>query len=180
MAVKSALSVFQAVFYRSDDGRRGALAYLDRAEMVYDRSYELYQYQLAIRPIRPLYATLPAKDFDTIQFLAVREWWLGGNEVRSKVRSRQFVNKLMKRLVRIIKWAVAAKMMPVANYGATSCVDHLRVGRTQAPESEPIKPVAVELVEATLKHLTKVGRRYCSADLHRTSSSRNQLRPVAR
>jgi len=128
-----------------------ALAYLDHAEKYYALSTEYANLKLAIRPVSRLYATLPSKEFGAPQFRAVREWWLSDG-----TRTRQYVNKQMKRLVRIVKWSVAAGMMPTENYVAIKCVDPLKRGRTEATEAEPIKPVAVELVKATYPHLTKV------------------------
>jgi integrase len=128
-----------------------ALAYLAHAETYYALSTEYVNLKLAIRPVSKLYATLPAKEFGTVQFRSVREWWLSDPS-----RSRQYVNKQMKRLVRIIKWAVANGMMPTENYVGIKCVDPLKRGRTEAIESEPIKPVGQFLVDATIENLTPV------------------------
>jgi integrase len=128
-----------------------ALAYLDHAEKYYALSTEFANLKLAIRPVSKLYATLPSKEFGAPQFRAAREWWLSDPK-----RTRQYVNKQMKRLVRIIKWSVAAGMMPTDNYVTIKCVDPLKCGRTEAPESEPVQTVSVELVNATIPHLTRV------------------------
>jgi integrase len=62
----------------------------------------------------------------------------------------------MKRLIRVIKWAVAGAFMPTENYVAIKCVDPLKRGRTTAQEVEQVQPVAAQLVEATLPHLTQL------------------------
>ena len=73
------------------------LAYLDHAEGYYGaRSSELVNLKLAIRPMSKLYATAQASDFGAVQFRAVRDWWLS-----DKTRSRQYINKQMRRLVRV-------------------------------------------------------------------------------
>lgn len=73
------------------------LAYLDHAEGYYGaRSSELVNLKLAIRPMSKRYATAQASDFGAVQFRAVRDWWLS-----DKTRSRQYINKQMRRLVRV-------------------------------------------------------------------------------
>ena len=112
---------------------------------------EVYQYKLAIRPVNELYGTLPAKEFGPAQYKVVRQWWLS-----DKSRSRQYVNKQMKRLVRIIKWAVGEGMMPGEAHIAIKCVDPLRKGRCEVKESKPVESVPADLVAATIPHMTGV------------------------
>lgn len=140
------------------------LAYLDFAEKYYPTGSEYANLRLAVRPISDLYATLPSCAFGVVQYRAVRERWLS-TPIESKktdddqpvrFRSRQYVNKQMKRVVRLVKWAVSEGLMPTENYTAIKCVDPLKRGRSSAPEAVPIKPVSPALVKATLPHLTKV------------------------
>jgi integrase len=63
---------------------------------------------------------------------------------------------MMKRLVHILKWAVAAGMLPVENNTTVKCLAPLKRGHTTAQEVEPVRPVATEVVDATLRHLTQV------------------------
>ena len=126
-----------------------SLSYLAHAEEYYAGSSEYVNLRLALRPVSELYATLAARDFGTVQFRACREWWLSDPK-----RTRQYANKQMKRLLRIVKWAVANGMMQTESYVAIKCVEPLKKGRTQAPEAKPVKPVADSLVDATIKILT--------------------------
>ncbi len=64
------------------------LAYLEHAIDYYRKSTELENLKLAIRPVREIYATLPASQFGAQQFKACRQWWL-----KDPKRSRQYVNK---------------------------------------------------------------------------------------
>lgn len=148
------------------------LAYLEFAERYYAASSEYVNLKLAVQPLSDLYATLPASEFGVVQFRAVRDWWLNkeseqGVKLGTKKRkadpdkkakrvSRQYVNKQMKRLTRIIKWSVGEGLVPSATHEAIKCVASLKRGRTDAPETEPVKPVASKLVEATLPFLTQV------------------------
>jgi integrase len=62
----------------------------------------------------------------------------------------------MGRLLRIIKWGVAQGLVPVTVYQTLKCIDPLRKGRSTAPESEPVKPVADAVIDATIEHATPV------------------------
>ena len=129
------------------------LAYLDHAEVCYRDSTEFVNLKLAIRPLSELYAEIPAIEFGIIQFRACREWWL---KRTNRSRSRQYINKKLKRLLRVIKWAVGEGMIPASVYETLRCVPALKKGRTDAPETKPVKPVSREFVEATIKHRTPV------------------------
>ncbi len=130
---------------------------------------------MAIWPIEQLYAKLPSKMFGVIEYRAVRKWWLSNpietsamaqnrkpsTKLKSsasepRYRSRQYINKQMKRLLRVIKWGVAAGMVPSDNHIAIKCVDPLKRGRTEAPEAKAITAVSSDTVAATIPHLTHV------------------------
>lgn len=68
--------------------------------------------------------------------------------------SRGVINQRVNRIRRIFKWAVRKELVsPSVLYGLRT-VDGLRFGRTEAKETEPVKPVADEHVDATLPFLT--------------------------
>lgn len=127
------------------------LAYLRHAKVYYKGSTEYENLKLVERPLAELYGSVRASRFGPAEFKAVRSWWLS-----DKSRSRQYINKQMKRTLRIIKWAVGEGMMPAANHQAIKCVEPLRKGRCTARESKPITCVDIGLVEATLPYLTQV------------------------
>lgn len=113
---------------------------------------ERANFKLAIRPINELYGSLLASEFGPTQFKAVRSQWNDGSH------SRQYVNKMMGRTKRILKWAVGEGILPAENLTAVQCIDPLKKGRSEAPEAPPVVPVAQEIVEATLPFLTPVLR----------------------
>lgn len=78
------------------------------------------------------------------------------NEPTGKALSRQYINKMMDRIVRMYRWAAENELVPIAVHQALSNVRGLQKGRTTAPEAIPVKPVADEVVEATLKYCTPV------------------------
>lgn len=153
------------------------LAFLDHAEEYYHASTEFVNLELAIKPVSELYATLPAVLFGVKEFRTVREWWISRETVskprkaRSKKEaariaseppkpprkcSRQYINKQMKRLLRVIKWAVGQGIIPPAIIEALRCVEPLKRGRTQAPEAKKITCVEQSRVDATLCFMTPI------------------------
>ena len=106
------------------------LAFLDHAEQYYSQSNECAQFELAVQPLSELYATLPAKEFGPVQFRACREWWLSDPK-----RSRSYINKNMRRIRSVMKWAVGQGMIPAEIHEAQTARTgpaQLRVGPPQA------------------------------------------------
>lgn len=140
------------------------LAYIRHAKTYYQGSTELINMKLVGKPLTDLYGSHPARKFGAAEFKAVREWSLAheikpakGNEDQPPRRcSRQYVNKCMKRTLRIIKWAVSSGMMPPDSYTAIKCIEPLKQGRCHAPEAPPVTCVDQQLVDATLPFLTRV------------------------
>jgi len=131
------------------------LAYLDHAEGYYGPGKELDGLKMAIKPVAELYSTLLAESFGSIELLAVRQWWI--DRVHKGRRcSRQHANKQTNRVRRIVKWAVAQRMMPAAAYEQARCVEPLKRGRTVAPEGKKVKPVRLDVVEATIPFVPRI------------------------
>jgi integrase len=128
------------------------LRYQRHAEAYYTAG-EVHNLRLACQPVVELYGDLPVEGFGPAQFKAVRQWWLDSDK-----RSRNYVNALAKRLVRVCKWLVAEGIMPPACHQAIKCVEPLRRGRCAAREAAPVRPVPDEVLEATLPHLGPVPR----------------------
>lgn len=123
--------------------------YLSYAKKYYgtELSSEWHRIKLAIKPIKALYVALPAADFGPVQFKAIRQTLIttGG--------ARTTINAHMKRIVRMFKWAAAEGKLPASVHGTLTLISGLRRGRTEAKETEPVKPVPEGVVDATLKHL---------------------------
>lgn len=141
------------------------LAYIRHAKVYYSASTEYANLKLAVRPILELYGNSPAAAFGAKEYRAIRQWWLEPagqttaeqkSELRRRERSRQYVNKQMKRTLRIIKWAVGEGMMSPESYMAIKCVEPLRRGRCSAREAKKITCVPVDLIERTISMLTQV------------------------
>ncbi len=63
---------------------------------------------------------------------------------------RGVVNQRVGRIVRMFKWGVSEEMAPESAWRSLTTVRGLERGRTEARETEPVKPVADAVVEATL------------------------------
>ncbi len=102
----------------------------------------------ALRFLRRLYGSSPACQFSPHALKAVRQGMVEGG------RCRSLINKDVNRVKAVFRWAVENELVPVAVHQALQAVAGLREGRSEALEAEPIGPVAVEVVEATIPHLS--------------------------
>ncbi len=127
------------------------LAYLDHAETYYAESTECENLLLACKPIDDLYSSLRASQFTIVQFEACRDWWLSDAK-----RSRQYINKQSKRLLRVLKWAATKRMIAASIYEECRLLAPLKAGRTTARETERVTCVPQNLVDATLPFCTGV------------------------
>lgn len=145
-------------------------AYLQHARQHYRRpdgtpTGEIGDYVLALRVLNRLYGPTVAKDFGPRALKAVRQSMVAGTWMNDKEKAeyqkhgkpigwcRGVVNKQIARVRRVMKWAVGNELIPPAVLQGLQALDGLQRGRTEARETEPVKPVAVAWVEATLPHL---------------------------
>ena len=128
------------------------LAYLKHAEEYYAGSTEFKNMKLVVRPLVDIYGTMPASKLGPFQYRAVRSKWL-----EDPKRSRQYINKQMKRLLSVLKWGASLGYITGENFIGCQCVEPLKRGRVAGlRESKAIQPVSDDVVEKTLLHTTKV------------------------
>jgi integrase len=108
---------------------------------------EVKNFRLALRPLKELYGHIRAGDFDSIALETVRTRMIQCGRCHSRI------NKDVSRIKRLFRWAAAKRLVPVAVCQLLDTVEGLRRGRTEARETEPVKPVPVLFVEATLPYL---------------------------
>jgi integrase len=128
------------------------LAYLGHAEQHYrspdgEPTSELYEIKIVIRVLRELYADTPVTEFGPLCVKTARQRWMNDGRSRSECNRRVAIIK------RLFKWAVSEELASPLVFQAISTVSGLRRGRTTARETEPIRPVDDEVVEATLPFL---------------------------
>lgn len=77
------------------------------------------------------------------------------DEMVRKGWSRSFVNKQVKRLRLVIKWAVGWEMIPQTVADSLAAVKSLEAGESDAPESKPRQAIPAEHLEAVRPFLTE-------------------------
>ena len=75
----------------------------------------------------------------------------------SKPLTRHYVNQCVDRIRRIFRWGVENELVPPDVLTALRAVQGLRIGRTTAPENEPIEPADPAAVDAVLAILHPIG-----------------------
>jgi integrase len=130
------------------------VAYLKHADAYYRHpdgtpTQEAQCMRDAVRLLKHLYGHTPAREFGPLAMKAVRQAMVDADLCRTVVNAR------VNRVRRVFKWAASEELIPFAAYQSLTTVQGLRRGRSAAREPEPVKPVAVEVVAATLPHLPR-------------------------
>jgi integrase len=110
---------------------------------------EVKEYRYSLRPLRSLYGFTRAAEFGPLALKVVREQMIQAGWCR------KVINQRIGRIKRMFKWAVSEELVPPAVFHGLLTVTGLQQGRTTAKETAPIKPVAHEVVIATLPFLTR-------------------------
>lgn len=120
--------------------------YLDHAETYYSfegkPTKEFTCMVEAVRHLRPLYGDSVAKDFGPKKLTSVRETMV------SQRLARTVINNRVNRIKRVFKWAVSIELIPPSVYQAVRTLDGLKFGRSNAKETEPVKPVHDSSIKA--------------------------------
>ena len=105
----------------------------------------------ALKSLRHLFGTLPVTDYGP-QELKLTRSYIG----KESKRSREYVNRLTRYVVQVFRWGNGEGLVPASVPQALANLATLKSGRCDLKETEAIKPVADELVNATLMHLSPV------------------------
>ncbi len=133
---------------RPDDVSVGELmlAYLAWADGYYRKdgrpTSEPGNIRAALRPLRRLYGVTPARDFGPLALKAVRRSMIEAGLCRNEV------NKRAGQVTRMFRWAAEGEMVPASVHHGLRAVAGLRKGRSEARESEPVRPVPDADVDA--------------------------------
>ena len=106
----------------------------------------------ACSPVRQLYERRLVDDFGPVCLQSVRDAMV------EKGWSRKHVNKQVSRVRRMFRYGVAKELVRPETYQALTAVPDLKKGRTQALDHPLVKPVADDVVEATLPELSPLVR----------------------
>ncbi|MBI3461985.1 MAG: hypothetical protein HY000_02855 [Planctomycetes bacterium] len=108
---------------------------------------EQHNIRMALRPVRRLYGFTPAVQFGPTALQAVRQWMIDANW------SRGFINRSVGRIRRMFRWAAQSDLLSVTVHQALKAVPDLRRGRSDAQETDPVKPVPIAHVHAIQEHV---------------------------
>ena len=130
------------------------LAYWKHAKGYYVKdgkeTKEVNAVKTVLKPVRRLYGDKPVGEFGPVALKTIRNAWIKAGH------SRGVINDNVDRIRRAFRWAAAEEMIPADIPLALANVSGLRKGRTEAREPEPIKPIDLVTVEATMGHLCEV------------------------
>jgi integrase len=97
--------------------------------------------------VRELFGERPVDEFDQIALEEVRD------EIVSQGYYRKSVNSFIGCIRRAWKWGAKKKLIPEGHFANLRLLEDLPIGRTSAPESQPVKPVPIQDVLQTLPFL---------------------------
>jgi integrase len=112
-------------------------------------SRELDNFKDALRPLRRLYGYSLAAEFGPLALRTVRKAMIEAGLATSTINAR------VNRIRRVFRWAASVEMLPVAVVQGLETIEGLKRGRSEARDTEAVKPVPIEHVEATLPHLAR-------------------------
>jgi len=110
----------------------------------------LHGIKAALRFLRRSYGHTKASDFGPLRLKAVRSAMVKAG------LSRSYVNGNVRRIKACFRWAASEELLPASVCEALATVDGLKKGRSQARETEPVGPVADEVVDATIPYVSPV------------------------
>ena len=121
---------------------------------------EISALRQAMKPMKELYGHARAVDFGPLALRAVRDKMVGYGWCRSNV------NKMVNCVRLIFRWATEHQLIPPGILEGLRAVASLKCGRSEARESEPVKPVSEDRIQAIAPHVSRqvwALVRFCSA-----------------
>jgi len=119
--------------------------YLRHARTIYKES-TLTHLKPALALLRRRYGHTLASDFGPLALKALIAAWIDEGHARTTV------NKRASWIKAVFRWAVSDQLVEPSIAQGLAAVPMLRKHRSPARETEPVKPVADDVVEATLAH----------------------------
>lgn len=106
-------------------------------------------YHDALRPLLKLYGSTPAAEFGPLALQAVQA------EMVAMGWCRNVVNRHTSRVRAVFGWAVSRELLPGEVDHRLRAVKGIRRGRQGVRDTAPVRPVADDVLAATLPHLPK-------------------------
>jgi integrase len=113
---------------------------------------EVREFKYSLRTLNYLFGNTPVAEFGPLAFKSVRQLMVTSYDHPKYGHqgsvSRGVVNQRMGRVKRFFKWAVENELAPPSVFHGLLAVRGLERGRTEARETEPVRPVREHLVNA--------------------------------
>jgi integrase len=126
------------------------LAFWEHAKQRYIKhgksTSEIQSYRMALRPVRRLYGSGSVAKFGPLALVACRQKLIEAGYCRKRI------NQHIGRIRHVFKWGVARELVSESVWRALCAVEGLRFG--EAPETQPVKPVAEDHITAIEPFLT--------------------------
>ena len=123
-----------------------AILFLQYAEGYYvkngEPTSEVNNMRIALRPLVRLFGQIRVADFRPADMKRIRDLMIVDGIARTSI------NRQLGRIKRVFRWGVEEGHVPASVFAGVTAISGLRAGRSGAVESEPIKPVSVDAVEA--------------------------------
>jgi integrase len=110
---------------------------------------ELANFADAIRPLSEIYGGERAAEFGPLKLKAVRQSMI------RKGHARTTVNNRIRRIIQIFKWATSEELVPPSVHQGLKTVSGLQRGRSNAKETEPVRPAPESAIEAIRPHVPR-------------------------
>jgi site-specific recombinase XerD len=105
-------------------------------------------FRTLIKRFRKAYGETLVRDFGPLKLKAFRQSLIDSGLARGNI------NHHINRLRHIFKWGVGNELVTAGVVESLRCVDGLRYGKSEARETEPIRPVPDAFVDAVLPHVS--------------------------
>ena len=132
---------------------RLAILYVDHANEYYRKNgkptSEVSAIRSALRPLVSAYSKEKVSHFGPRKLKDVRDTMIQLKWTRTGI------NAAIRRIVRMLRWGTENELILPAVYHACKTVSGLRWGRSKARESNPVKPVELQHVEAVKPFLNR-------------------------
>lgn len=123
-------------------------AFWEHAQTYYVGSELQHQKKLCTR-LRLFAGHLLVREFGPKRLREFRQTLIG------EKRARTYINHCIGRVRAIFKWGIGQEMVEPSVLLALKAVEPLRFGKTEARESDPVKPVPQAWVDAVLPHCSR-------------------------
>lgn len=125
---------------------RLCVLYIEHAESYYRKdgnvTSEVASIRTALKMLLRQFGRLPVNDFSPIKLKKVREAMIAAGWVRTSI------NKQVRRITRMLRWGVESELVAPDVHTACKAVPGLRFGRSAAVESDKVKPVLMDDIQA--------------------------------